>query len=85
MKIKHQVFEKVEQYRAPGTLITSNTWLLKSAIHQLENDRFYQVGRESVAIAEIQDAPEIIYTDENIQSALEELITEGLEDEEPIH
>ena len=66
-------------------LITSNIWLLKSAIHQLEHDRFYQVGRESVAIAEIQDAPEIIYTDENIQSALEELITEGLEDEESIH
>ena len=66
-------------------LITSNRWLIKSAIHQLETDRYYQVGRESVAIAEIQDAPEIIYTDENIQSALEELITEGLEDEEPIH
>ena len=66
-------------------LIRSNEYMLKSAINQLKEDRFYQVGRESVAIAEIQDAPEIIYTDENIQSALEELITEGLEDEEPIH
>jgi|TARA_R100001132_G_C3255113_1_gene80936 hypothetical protein len=66
-------------------LITSNRWLIKSAIHQLENDRFYQVGRESVAIAEIQDAPEIIYTNNGIQEALEELITEELKDEKPIH
>tara|TARA_R100001369_G_scaffold2158_1_gene7277 strand:+ start:166 stop:519 length:354 start_codon:yes stop_codon:yes gene_type:complete len=65
-------------------LITSNSWLIKSAIHQLEHDRFYQVGRESVAIAEIQDAPKIIYQ-EDIEQALEELITEELKDEEPIH
>jgi hypothetical protein len=65
-------------------LITSNTWLIKSAIHQLEHNRFYQVGRESVAIAEIQDAPEIIYTDETLQNALEEL-TEEKNHEEPIH
>tara|TARA_R100000935_G_scaffold1770_1_gene5356 strand:+ start:8 stop:361 length:354 start_codon:yes stop_codon:yes gene_type:complete len=65
-------------------LITSNSWLIKSAIHQLEHDRFYQVGRESVAIAEIQDAPKIIYQ-EDIEQALEELITEELKNEEPIH
>jgi|TARA_R100000781_G_scaffold105865_3_gene69731 hypothetical protein len=57
-------------------LITSNTWLIKSAIHQLENDRYYQVGRESVAIAEVQDAPEIVFTNDDIQDALDELIEE---------
>ena len=57
-------------------LITSNTWLIKSAIHQLESDRYYQVGRESVAIAEIQDSPEIVFNDNDIQDALEELIEE---------
>ena len=65
-------------------LITSNTWLIKSAIHQLENDRYYQVGRESVAIAEVQDAPEIVFTDDNIENALDEIIEEK-NHEEPIH
>ena len=65
-------------------LITSNRWLIKSAIHQLETDRYYQVGRESVAIAEIQDTPEIVFTDDDIQDALEEL-TEEKNHEEPIH
>ena len=63
-------------------LITSNEWLLQSAIHQLEEDRFYQVGRESVAIAEVQDAPVIVYEDE-IQG-FEEL-NEEEEDEKSIH
>ena len=45
-------------------LITSNEWLLESAIHQLEENRFYQVGRESVAIAEVQESPVIVYEDE---------------------
>ena len=65
-------------------LITSNRWLIKSAIHQLENDRYYQVGRESVAIAEVQDAPEIVFTDDNIENALDEIIEEK-NHEEPIH
>ena len=65
-------------------LITSNRWLIKSAIHQLETDRYYQVGRESVAIAEIQDTPEIVFTDDDIQDALEEL-TEEKNHEKPIH
>ncbi len=43
-------------------LIVSNEWLLESAIHQLEENRFYQVGRESVAIAEVQESPEIVYS-----------------------
>ena len=63
-------------------LITSNEWLLQSAIHQLEEDRFYQVGRESVAIAEVQDAPVMVYEDE-IQD-FEEL-NEEQEDEKSIH
>ena len=64
-------------------LITSNEWLLQSAIHQLEEDRFYQVGKESVAIAEVQDAPVIVYEDE-LQGALEEY-NEEEEDEKSIH
>jgi hypothetical protein len=63
-------------------LITSNEWLLQSAIRQLEEDRFYQVGRESVAIAEVQDAPVMVYEDE-IQG-FEEL-NEEQEDEKSIH
>lgn len=65
-------------------LIMFNSWLIKSAIHQLQENRFYQVGRESVAIAKIQDAPEIIYED-NVQNALEEIINKELKNEEPIH
>tara|TARA_R100000742_G_C4257356_1_gene75215 strand:- start:161 stop:493 length:333 start_codon:yes stop_codon:yes gene_type:complete len=54
-------------------LITANEWLLESAIHQLEENRFYQVGRESVAIAEVQESPVIVYEDE---------LTEDIEDEQ---
>jgi len=42
-------------------LIMSNKWLVESAIKQLEEDRYYQIGRESVAIAEVLDSPQIIY------------------------
>ena len=45
-------------------LIIANEWLLESAIHQLEKNKFYQVGRESVAIAEVQESPVIVYEDE---------------------
>ena len=45
-------------------LIMSNKWLIEGAVKQLEEDRFYQVGRESVAIAEVQDSPNIFYTGE---------------------
>lgn len=45
-------------------LIIANEWLLESAIHQLEENRFYQVGRESVAIAEIQESPTIVYEEQ---------------------
>ena len=57
-------------------LIIANEWLLESAIHQLEENRFYQVGRESVAIAEIQESPTIVY---------EEQQEEEEQDEESIH
>ena len=36
-------------------LITANEWLIESAIKQLEEDRYYQVGRESVAIARSEE------------------------------
>ena len=42
-------------------LIMSNKWLVESAIKQLEEDRYYQIGRESVAIAEVLDSPQIVY------------------------
>ncbi len=45
-------------------LIRSNEYMLKSAINQLKEDRFYQVGRESVAIAEVEHSPEIIYEED---------------------
>ena len=44
-------------------LIRANEYMLDSAIHQLEKDRYYQLGRESVAIAEVQESPVIIYKD----------------------
>ena len=56
-------------------MIIANEWLLESAIHQLEENRFYQVGRESVAIAEVQESPKIVYEDEQ----------EGEQDEKSIH
>ena len=51
-------------------LITSNKWLIESAIKQLEEDRYYQVGRESVAIAEVQDSPQIIFKDDNYEKSI---------------
>ena len=51
-------------------LIMSNEWLIESAIKQLEEDRYYQVGRESVAIAEVQDSPQIIFKDNNYEKSI---------------
>ena len=51
-------------------LITANEWLIESAIKQLEEDRYYQVGRESVAIAEVQDSPQVIYEDEKNEKSI---------------
>tara|TARA_R100001377_G_scaffold84998_2_gene69907 strand:- start:2455 stop:2790 length:336 start_codon:yes stop_codon:yes gene_type:complete len=42
-------------------LIRANEYMLDSAINQIKQDKFYQVGRESVAIAQVEDSPEIIY------------------------
>tara|TARA_R110002049_G_scaffold142559_2_gene304399 strand:- start:297 stop:611 length:315 start_codon:yes stop_codon:yes gene_type:complete len=51
-------------------LITANEWLIESAIKQLEEDRYYQVGRESVAIAEVQDSPQVIYEEDNDEKSI---------------
>jgi len=51
-------------------LILSNKWLIESAIKQLEEDRYYQVGRESVAIAEVQDSPQVIYEDNKNEKSI---------------
>ena len=51
-------------------LITANEWLIESAIKQLEEDRYYQVGRESVAIAEVQDSPQVIYEEDNNEKSI---------------
>jgi len=51
-------------------LITANEWLIESAIKQLEEDRYYQVGRESVAIAEVQDSPQVIYEEDNNEKSV---------------
>jgi len=51
-------------------LILSNKWLIESAIKQLEEDRYYQVGRESVAIAEVQDSPQVIYEDDKNEKSI---------------
>ena len=51
-------------------LITANEWLIESAIKQLEEDRYYQVGRESVAIAEVQDTPQVIYEDDKNEKSI---------------
>ena len=48
----------------------SNEWLIESAIKQLEEDRYYQVGRESVAIAEVQESPQIIYKDDKNEKSI---------------
>jgi len=56
-------------------LLKANDYMYESAINQLQENRFYQLGNESVAIAEIQETPEIIY----------EEIQEEKEDEESIH
>ena len=51
-------------------LIISNKWLIESAIKQLEEDRYYQVGRESVAIAEMQDSQQVIYEDDKNEKSI---------------
>ena len=51
-------------------LINANEWLLESAINKLEEDRYYQVGNESIAIATVQDSPQIIYEDNNDEKSI---------------
>jgi|TARA_R100000234_G_scaffold107293_1_gene78290 hypothetical protein len=44
-------------------LLQANEHYLDHAIESLETNRFWQTGRESVAVAEVVDSPEIIYGD----------------------
>ena len=46
-------------------LLQANEHYLAHAIESLEINRFWQTGRESVAVAEVIDSPEIIYGDPN--------------------
>tara|TARA_R110001583_G_scaffold68717_1_gene195345 strand:+ start:318 stop:632 length:315 start_codon:yes stop_codon:yes gene_type:complete len=51
-------------------LININEWLLESAVRQLEENKYYQVGRESVAIAEVLDSPQIVYEEDNNEKSI---------------
>tara|TARA_R110002020_G_scaffold216326_3_gene423808 strand:+ start:3246 stop:3578 length:333 start_codon:yes stop_codon:yes gene_type:complete len=42
-------------------LLQANEDYLKHAVESLELNKFWQTGRESVAIAQVVDSPEIIY------------------------
>jgi hypothetical protein len=44
-------------------LLQANEHYLAHAIESLETNRFWQTGRESVAIGQVVDSPEIIYGD----------------------
>ena len=42
-------------------LLKHDEWAMDIAIEQLKNNRFYQLGKESVAIAEVEPSPDIVY------------------------
>ena len=44
-------------------LLLANEHSLANAIETLQDNRFFQVGRDSVAVAEVLETPEIIYED----------------------
>jgi len=44
-------------------LLQANEHYLAHAIESLEINRYWQTGRESVAVGEVVDSPEIIYGD----------------------
>tara|TARA_R110000744_G_scaffold181287_1_gene300377 strand:+ start:154 stop:354 length:201 start_codon:yes stop_codon:yes gene_type:complete len=44
-------------------LLQANEHYLAHAIESLELNRYWQTGRESVAVGEVVDSPEIIYGD----------------------
>jgi|TARA_R100001443_G_scaffold2073_2_gene7098 hypothetical protein len=46
-------------------LLTANEHSKAQAIETLQDCKFYQVGRDSVAVAEVLETPEIIYEDDN--------------------
>ena len=42
-------------------LVKASDYMFEAAIYQLRENNFYQLGRESIAIAEVLDSPTIIY------------------------
>ena len=44
-------------------LLLANEHSLANAIETLQDNRLFQVGRDSVAVAEVLETPEIIYED----------------------
>ena len=42
-------------------LLKHEEWAMDIAIEQLKNNRFYQLGKESVAIADVEPSPDIVY------------------------
>jgi|TARA_R100000149_G_scaffold51532_1_gene21728 hypothetical protein len=46
-------------------ILLANEHSLASAIETLETSKFYQIGRESVAVADVLETPEIIYEDKD--------------------
>ena len=42
-------------------LVKASDYMFETAIYQLKENNFYQLGRESIAIAEVLDSPTIIY------------------------
>jgi hypothetical protein len=46
-------------------LLMANEHGMAYAIETLQTSKFFQVGRESVAIGEVLDSPEIIYEEED--------------------
>lgn len=46
--------------------IQHDNWAYENALQQLQENRFYQMGKESIAIAEVEPAPEIYYENDNL-------------------
>lgn len=69
---KHQVWLFVSEMDAmtfaisllDNPLLMANEHSMAYAIETLQTSKFFQVGRESVAIGEVLDSPEIIYEEE---------------------
>ena len=55
-------------------LLKHDEWAMDIAIEQLKNNRFYQLGKESVAIAEVEPSPDICTYMMTITKLIEEAI-----------